>query len=409
MAVYFTYDGVSSVDYIDVVIRRQRLLTPPSIERSISVPEREGAYFFDRSFDIVPIIINTLIKGTSESNLIDKLRNLSKFLHKDEPKKLIFSDENDKYFNALFVNKMQVIDRKVWHARVDLEFHCFDPFAYTIYQNLNANPSIEVDTSGYSLVGSTISRDTTEYYHGVASLKVITDNNAANEGWVRDVTAETSAGTEYTFSDYLKGSGTVILRFWDEVSGYQNGAQITLTGTWTRYSLTRTFGVGSTVRRLYVVTDLQQDITFYSDAIMHSEGPTLYPFDMNSPGQQDCTSKPTTIPINNEGNYKACPIWVITFTQAQTYIKLYNDGNSEIFNITRAFAIGDKLKIDTKSKIVYYDSGAGYAEDWLGVGSGGENRADFVKLKVGNKNYYITTTNATLNCNVSWEFQKTWL
>ncbi len=127
------------------------------------------------------------------------------------------------------------------------------------------------------------------------------------------------------------------------------------------------------------------------------------------PGNQNCTTKPTTIPINNEGNYKACPIWVITFTQAQTYIKLYNDDNSEIFNITRAFAIGDKLKIDTKSKIVYYDSGAGYVEDWLGVGLGGENRADFVKLKVGNKNYYISTTDATLNCNVSWSFHKTWL
>jgi len=126
-------------------------------------------------------------------------------------------------------------------------------------------------------------------------------------------------------------------------------------------------------------------------------------------GNQNCITKPTTIPINNEGNYKACPIWIITFTQAQTYIKLYNDDNSEIFNITRTFAIGDKLKIDTKDKNIYYDSGAGYVEDWLGVGSGGENRADFVKLKVGNKNYYITTIDASLNVNVSWSFNETWL
>lgn len=262
MAVYFTYDGVSSVDYIDVVIRRQMLLTPPSIERSISVPGKEGEYFFDRNFGSSPLIIDTLIKGTSETNLLLKISNLNKFLYKDEPKQLIFSDESTKHFNALFANKRQIIDRKVWHARVSLEFICFDPFAYTT-----------IPTSG----------------------------------------------------------------------------------------------------------------------------------------NQDCTTKPTTIPINNEGNYKACPIWIITFTQAQTYIKLYNDDDSEIFNITRTFAIGDKLKIDTKDKNIYYDSGAGYVEDWLGVGSGGENRADFVKLKVGNKNYFITTTDDTLNCNISWSFNKTWL
>jgi len=262
MGLTFTYDTVSSATYIDLIIRRHKLITPPSIERSIYVSGKEGEYFFDRNFGSSPLIIDTLIKGTSEANLLLKISNLNKFLHKDEPKQLIFSDELTKHFNALFANKRQVIDRRVWHARVSLEFICFDPFAYT------------------------------------------------------------------TIAD--------------------------------------------------------------SD-------------------NQDCTAKPTTIPINNLGNYWACPIWIITFTQAQTYIKLYNDDNSEIFNITRTFAIGDKLKIDTKDKIIYYDSGAGYVEDWLGVGSGGENRADFVKLKVGNKNYYITTTDATLNVNLSWEFNKTWL
>ncbi len=258
----FTYDAISSATYIDLIIRRHKLITPPSIERSIYIPGKEGAYFFDRNFGAAILPIDTLIKGTSEANLLLKINNLNKFLHKDEPKKLIFSDESTKHFNALFANKRAVIDRRVWHARVSLEFILFDPFGYT----------------------------------------TIADGD-----------------------------------------------------------------------------------------------------------NQNCTTKPTTISINNEGNYKACPVWIITFTQAQTYIKFYNDDNSEIINITRTFAIGDKLKIDTKNEIIYYDDGGGYEEDWLGVGSGGENRADFVKLKVGNKNYYITTADATLNVNVAWEFNKTWL
>lgn len=144
--------------------------------------------------------------------------------------------------------------------------------------NLNVNPSIEVDTSGYTLVGSTISRDIIEFYKGIASLKCITDNAAVGEGYYRDVTGESAANEEYTFSVYLKGSGTVILRFYDDVSGNQDSAQITLNGDWTRYSLTKTFGIGSTDRKLYVITDAQQSITFYSDALMHTEGDTLYPY-----------------------------------------------------------------------------------------------------------------------------------
>ena len=124
---------------------------------------------------------------------------------------------------------------------------------------------------------------------------------------------------------------------------------------------------------------------------------------------QNCINKPTTIPINNEGNYKARPIWIITFNQAQTHIALYNDDGTERIDVTREFDIGDKLKIDTKDEIIYYNDGPGYVEDWEGVGSGGAGGADFVRLKVGAKNYYVTTINGSLNVNVAWEFHKTWL
>ena len=142
--------------------------------------------------------------------------------------------------------------------------------------NLNPNPSVEVDTDGYATFSSTISRDTTEHYHGVASLKCVTNNTGSGEGWQRTVTNESLAGLEYTFSVYLKGSGTVILSFWDDVITSQSGSLITLLGTWTRYSLTKTFDVGSIDRRFYVRTNTQQGITFYSDAIMHRRYPPYW-------------------------------------------------------------------------------------------------------------------------------------
>lgn len=138
--------------------------------------------------------------------------------------------------------------------------------------NLNANPSIETDTTGYAAIGSAISKDAVEYHKGTKSLKTITDNAAIEEGFKRTVTAESAANTEYTFSVYLKGSGTVILRFYDDVTEEQDGSVITLSETWTRYSLTKTFGAASTVRELQVVTDVKQSITFYTDALQHELG-----------------------------------------------------------------------------------------------------------------------------------------
>lgn len=130
MAMTFSYDGVSSSGYIDLIIRRYRTLTPPSIVTEIKIPKSEGTFFLNRTFNKAILTIETLIKGTSENNLISKINNLKGFLHKEEPKKLIFSDENDKYINALFAITREIIDRKVWHARIDLVFHCFDPLFY---------------------------------------------------------------------------------------------------------------------------------------------------------------------------------------------------------------------------------------------------------------------------------------
>jgi len=148
MSLSFTYNEVSSATYIDLIRNVKKSLTPASIIKEISIPRKDGIHFFDRTFDKRIIRIETLVKGTSISNLLDKIDNLNEFLYKSEPKKLIFSDENDKYFNALFANKTQVINRRIWHANIDLEFHCFDPFAYAV-SGSEVNKT-DITTKGYT-------------------------------------------------------------------------------------------------------------------------------------------------------------------------------------------------------------------------------------------------------------------
>lgn len=148
--------------------------------------------------------------------------------------------------------------------------------------NLNENASVEKPVNKYAAIGSTMTKNSGDAYTGTYSLKTITNNAAAKEGWKRTVTDESEAEKEYTFSVYLKGSGTVILRFYDDVTGNQDGVVITLSTTYTRYSLTKTFGAGSTVRELQVVTDVKQSMTFYSDAMMHELGATLSAYTDNN-------------------------------------------------------------------------------------------------------------------------------
>lgn len=144
--------------------------------------------------------------------------------------------------------------------------------------NLLTNPSVETNTTGWSAhaAGTTITRVTDYAAFGSYSGKVITPGTT-NEGVRWTVTTQTSASTEYTLSMWLRGSGTVKLRFYDSDAGYQWGPAITLTPTWTRHDYTATFGTGA-ARYVYVVTSTAQAVTFYVDGVQLEQKahPTTY-------------------------------------------------------------------------------------------------------------------------------------
>ena len=99
---------------------------------------------------------------------------------------------------------------------------------------LTANQSdVETDTTGFTINGTaTVTRVTTEHWRGAAALRVQTDTD--NYG-VYVYNGVQPAGT-YTFSVYLKGTGNVYLILYDGTNAYY-GATITLTSTWTKYSI----------------------------------------------------------------------------------------------------------------------------------------------------------------------------
>lgn len=148
---------------------------------------------------------------------------------------------------------------------------------YTRGKNmLTANQSnAETNTTGISAsTNATVTRDTVEFYAGIASFKVVTSNVGADEGAIytlNDASIINKISQQvHTGSVYLKGSGTV--NVWVRFN-YKDGTNIdgtptlvTLSSTWTRYSAVSASPTKEIKDiELHVRTNVQQGITFYMD------------------------------------------------------------------------------------------------------------------------------------------------
>lgn len=154
--------------------------------------------------------------------------------------------------------------------------------------NLNHNGNFETDIAGVAANGGgvhTFTRDTTEHQFGVASLKTVIDGSVSGQGPGYNVGAAipVTPGGTYTFSVYLKGSGTVALGVSEYTGGlvfitnqFQSAAAIT--GSWVRRTFTITVGGTTGFVVLRASTLIAQAITFYSDGVQLEAGSSATPY-----------------------------------------------------------------------------------------------------------------------------------
>lgn len=162
--------------------------------------------------------------------------------------------------------------------------------------NLVTNPSLEVNTVGWSTSGNSylafgavITRDTTTSQVGVASLKVVTSGSQQGPGVTIGALA---ANTTYTASFYAKGNvGGEVLDVYVSLDSITGGAvagqtSITITAGWARYSITFTTGAGPYPTPTFVARQLAAGgLTYFLDAIQVAVGATVQPyFDGSTPG-----------------------------------------------------------------------------------------------------------------------------
>jgi hypothetical protein len=193
----------------------------------------------------------------------------------------------------------------------------------------------------------TISAETSEHWSGSYCLKVITPNGATGEGVNSYAHNAFIKGSKtYTLSAYLKGTGTVLLIMaeMDAAGTYVDNvvsSQITLTGSWTRYSVTRTMTAAAARAAFTIYTDAKQGITFYIDGMQLEEGSSATSWEspandgmFGSYGSSD-TNDPlwNGTGVSTTDDKVVCPSWILNTATKFTIIAVYRETQNLFHNI----------------------------------------------------------------------------
>ncbi len=172
----------------------------------------------------------------------------------------------------------------------------------TIQRGVNyfsANQSnVETDTSGFYAVGNVaLTRDTSTFTQGLASLRGDTDGTQTFQGVVLKVPmgGQLTPGGTVTFSAWLKAAtGTPTVRFYCQSSATAIGSvtNITLSTTWTKY--TKTVTLPNPITQQWIglrwdTSSVAQTITVYMDQLQFEAGGTATAWELGSVPQSVAT------------------------------------------------------------------------------------------------------------------------
>jgi|GEM_PF-5753710 len=321
MAFSFSLNGIRSDLYGINVTNVKRTVLPSIKTETVEVANRRGLIYYKSNYSESYIKIDiTLNSSTLELHRSD-IRDIANFIKPDDGlKQLILDDEPNIYYWAVLTESTE-LDQIRHYSKGTLRFMIPDSYAYSINsENINyvrndasftratnayvdgvlysnnvarystskytkgvlvevgttnlftANQSsVETDTTGFTAVGSTISKNYFWAVNGKASLRVKTNRDAAYEGVeIGNVSIGGAFGT--TFSTYIKGSGTVILRLYELNSGgselrHTDSASIVLSNTVVIKSVSVTTGADCVNAKCAVITNSQQTADFYIDCL----------------------------------------------------------------------------------------------------------------------------------------------
>lgn len=145
----FSWDGTNISTKYFYPIHFVKGVMPPQKQYTFDPPGRDGIIQVRKKFEPRPITIQGYIEGTSHTTLISRIQDLASFLYEDSDVQLILSNESDRYYNAQYLDYVEVKRRKDY-ALLDLIFECNDPFAYDTTASTDSEAGITTNDHTYT-------------------------------------------------------------------------------------------------------------------------------------------------------------------------------------------------------------------------------------------------------------------
>lgn len=133
----FTFKGIHSNDYGLLVTHVSRSILPPLTEKIVTIPNRPGGYWFGNDMGIREFLIDVTFIESTDTDLVQKARDVAGWLLDDQEQPLIFDTEPDKTYFAVFAGQTN-LDTLFSVGSATLRFICPDPYAYG--PELESNP-----------------------------------------------------------------------------------------------------------------------------------------------------------------------------------------------------------------------------------------------------------------------------
>lgn len=122
------FRGINLKNYFNILDIRRNILPPQNIKRN-HIPGRAGSVFVKQEHLENTIEVDIEIKGDNKKHLRTVVNDLASKLVSEQPGKLIFTDEPDKYYLAVLEGDTRLNEFYLF-GTTTLVFLCPDPIRY---------------------------------------------------------------------------------------------------------------------------------------------------------------------------------------------------------------------------------------------------------------------------------------
>lgn len=148
MSYKVNYVGVDLHEYI-TILNVNRPLMPPRTNFTKDIPGIHGKHYTGYKYDEKTIELECLLTTDSAEERMEIIHEIAFILDVNCPKRLIISDEPDKYCYAVPVGEIE-IEKVKYNGSFTLTFVCYDPMTYALEEDffVGENRKIQINNAG---------------------------------------------------------------------------------------------------------------------------------------------------------------------------------------------------------------------------------------------------------------------